>query len=81
MLRKLGPHKEEKHLRKEPMTKVTAPVPRAGSPLVFLGSWRFGSCDWWRKKMNRNNCLHEASGNQVQIQEKKNETGKGGSHF
>lgn len=33
------------------------------------------------RKMNRNNYFHEANGNHVQIQEKKNETGKGGSHF
>lgn len=33
------------------------------------------------RKMNRNNCFREANGNHVQIQEKKNETGKGGSHF
>lgn len=31
--------------------------------------------------MNRNNYFHEANGNHIQIQEKKNETGKGGSHF
>jgi len=33
------------------------------------------------RKMNRNNCFCEANGNHVQIQEKKNETGKGGPHF
>lgn len=75
------PHKEEKRFREEPRVREAAPkflliVRFSISGLIEIKELRDES-----RKMNRNNCFCEANGNHVQIQEKKNETGKGGSHF
>lgn len=60
--------------------REAAPYVSTQFALAFLDALRSRSWDKSRK-MSRNNYFHEANGNHIQIQEKKNETGKGGSHF
>lgn len=74
------PRKEEKCFR-DALSERSSPLHVYSEfALAFLDALSSRSWDKSRKT-SRNNYFHEANGNHIQIQEKKNETGKGGSHF